>query len=297
MHHIDSKVYNEYKPLGGYKKRWAWAYVLPRRDCAGALAGVLSAAWKNFFIMQLKRKIGITKTPIVKVDNTLDDTIPFTKTAVKIYTDFVSFFIRSVSLVTKEVHGKRRRECVRDFLLLIKNLYEMAATIYREVLSTTERGHYKGNFRFLIIHMFDPHYLCVPSLHVAIVTGCYLFLSNLVKTGEIEDEDGSIIAQVRAGAVKITESVLFVKQHSVNCVAASLYMMSDTKVAGEFSTHDVATFIDDLFLIGCGELKDEEKECVREYIFEMFKKFRTMGKRSAMWQLPLLVFLHECGVK
>lgn len=294
MQHLDENVYYEYKPLYEYKESWAWGFTLRHGRATKYLLQLLWSAWQNFFIIQTKRKLGITKTPIVNVENeATDNLIPFEKSRVKTYLDFVNFFVRTVSLVTRTTGGMAHKNTCH-LLTLIKKLYEMAATIYRQVLSTTKRGHYKGNLRFLIIHMFDPHYLCVPSLHVAIVLGCYLTIRNLVRAGEISD-NGVILSQVRAAAVKITESVLFIKQHSVNCVAASLYMMSASGVAGDFSIDEVASFIDDLFLIGCGELKKSVKDRVRAYIFEMYGKFMAANKNASQWQLPILLFLHNRG--
>ena len=62
-------------------------------------------------------------------------------------------------------------------------------------------------------------------------------------------------------AVKITESILFVKQHSVNCIPAALFVMS--QLFPDFDGDQVAAFVDDLFVDEYLETGDDIKEYIR----------------------------------
>ena len=53
-----------------------------------------------------------------------------------------------------------------DFVYEIGLLYEYAGRVYSKCQSTTNRPGVIADFNFIVIHLFDPHLHCVPSLHV-----------------------------------------------------------------------------------------------------------------------------------
>jgi hypothetical protein len=61
------------------------------------------------------------------------------------------------------------------------------------------------------------------------------------------------LAYLRQEAVRITESILFVKQHSVNCIGASMFYLS--LAFPEFGREAMAEFVESLFTYEGTDLK------------------------------------------
>jgi hypothetical protein len=70
-------------------------------------------------------------------------------------------------------------------------------------------------------------------------------------------------------AVEITESILFMKQHSVNCIPAALFFMS--RLRPDFAEDEALTFIDNLFADNdsAPESFAEIKDFIRSQYLEM----------------------------
>lgn len=221
---------------------------------------LFASAMTEFFIPQFTTKFGLAKRPVVSVDHPLDETIPFNPGYVHIYLDFYPFWIRCAFFLYKEF-GKRTLPEIRDFMYSVAALYYEAGRIYRRCQSTTTRPKYLKNAKFKLLHAVDPHLHCVPSLHVLLV------VFNYLNTGRLIDEYGGGNGRgyheqkelIYRKALEITESVLFMKQHSVNCIPAALYFMSMHR--DDFAEKDALSFIDDLFtnddtaLSNSGEIK------------------------------------------
>ena len=210
------------------------------------VARFVGTVLKDFFALQFAVKLGLRRVPVVDVDHPLDARIPFTPERIATYLDFISFWIRPLGWIARH-HGPRAfvTHGVR-FLGLIDRCYREAAEVYRAGLTTTRRPrYYRG--RFLAIHLFDPHLLCVPSLHVMIVVLAWTqYRRALAELGVPDADRSALTTELFDGAVDITESVLFIKQHSVNCLPAALYAM--TRITpSEVSPADVAAFTDRLF--------------------------------------------------
>ena len=87
----------------------------------------------------------------------------------------------------------------------------------------------------------------------------------------------------------IGESVLYVKQHSVNCVPAGLYMLY--KIAPELCTKkEVYEFIDSFFQ-NESDVSDEDKKAVNAHIKNTFEKFVEEGKDDTDWSVPVKKWL------
>lgn len=300
MQTFDHTIYVSRKPLASFKESSAWFFSLTHRATQKRFRALVFVALRKFFLPQAAKKLRLSSTPIAQVDSPLDKFVPFSPSHVVAYLDFVSFYIR---VLAKIIDDSRRSHCdtpttlSRGCQLLDKivRLYDLAFIVYKKILSTTQRGHYKSSLRFLIIHIFDPHYLCVPSLHVAIVVAVFLFCRKMFR-----DSD-ECLCEVRTGALKIIESVLYIKQHSVNCVAASLYLLTSTRVAGDFPPSEVRDLLGDLFKYDCPDIQEHDKISIREYIFSLYSRF--LSEYNAIptesftdeerWAQPLLCFLND----
>jgi hypothetical protein len=123
------------------------------------------------------------------------------------------------------------------------------------------------------------------------------------------------IEEMKQGALAITHAILFVKQHSVNCVAAALYAM--TRFGGElFPQEEAEAFIKQLFWevppaapSRTGRLPSnykvrpwaaprtkipvEDASLIRAHITSLFKRFLSEGKTTQNWEEPLLNFMRQ----
>ena len=171
------------------------------------MARFVGTVLKDFFALQFAVKLGLRRVPVVDVDHPLDARIPFTPERIATYLDFISFWIRPLGWIARH-HGPRAfvTHGVR-FLGLIDRCYREAAEVYRAGMTTTRRPrYYRG--RFLAIHLFDPHLLCVPSLHVMIVVLAWTQYRRAFAELGVPDADRSALTtELFDGAVDITESV------------------------------------------------------------------------------------------
>jgi hypothetical protein len=100
-------------------------------------------------------------------------------------------------------------------------------------------------------------------------------------------------------AVAITESLLYIKQHSINCVAAAMYAMTYFD-ALLFPPDEARSFVDALFatpdqVVRPLETRPDATECaaIRGYIWRLYQRFVAAGTIAATWEEPLLAFLRE----
>lgn len=256
----------------------------------------LSNVWNNFFMLQQKQKLRLSKIPVVSVDHKLDNKIPFVKNKIRIYMDFVGLLLRTISMFLKKLSKQTAGKVCSYFLIFLGSLYANAAFVYGFCMTTTKRPPYKSGFKFLLIHLFDPHLLCVPSLHVAIVSGIYALVRQVFADcpdSEISaDEKENILSEIYNGALAITESVLFVKQHSINCIAAALFMVSTVNGNDFFTSDDAAAFISGLFQ-DSPEIEEDDVLEIRNYILSLYTSLTENYQTSTEWQHPLLQWIKE----
>ena len=260
----------------------------------------------NFFLRQYHGAF-FKRIPVSAVDHLLDEKIPFVPSWVTIYLDFVFYWIRMLSFLLKN-YKRRALIPVRDFIFSMGELYAFAAQVYSKNLSTTKRPFYIATPRFFLIHLVDPHLMCVPSLHVMVVVLAYTKFSQIAKElGEGENLKEQI-QEMRQGALAITSAILYIKQHSVNCVPAALYAM--TCFAPDiFPKSEAEAFISDLFSPppsletcphGCRvhpatspatKLHVADKDLVKEHILTLYRRFLSERDPQKPWNEPILRFL------
>ncbi|GHU22518.1 hypothetical protein FACS1894172_20750 [Spirochaetia bacterium] len=255
--------------------------IFSTKNLRPAGARCVRTIFSNFFFRQYRAVFSPQKIPVFFVDHPLDASIPFDPAKVNTYLDFVAFWLRPLGTILKK-YPETGIDPVLDFISSMERLYRFAAEVYSRSLSTTDRPHYKANFHFALIHALDPHLLCIPSLHVMIAVFTYTKYRKLLQS--LGEEPGT---EIRDGALAITESVLYVKQHSVNCIAAALYAMhrfDQTLFPAEEGKH----FVTDLF---AGDEKLPDRDRIRNYIIELYTQFCESGTAASMWMDPLLEFL------
>ena len=241
---------------------------------------------RRFFFLQLKAALLPGRVPVTGVDHALDKKIPFNPGKVEIYLDFLHFFIRILGFLMR--YFKKPSLEVRDFIESAGALYNMAAQVYEKNLSTTNRPRYLSKFRFIVIHAFDPHLLCIPSLHVMMVIRTYTGLRAILKNHGDDGRYKNEIEQARSHAIAIAEAVLYIKQHSVNCISAAMYAMS--RYNDLFPQSEAECFANDLFRNAAGISADDAGE-IRTHIITLYRQFLERGSGSLAWEKPLLDFL------
>lgn len=262
---------------------------LRHRDTFGAAYVFVRTVVRDFFWLQFAVKWGFRKVPVVDVDHRLDDEVPFAPEKVGVYLDFIAFWIRPLGYIGHRFGDEAQRRYAVAFLRLIERCYREAAGVYRFRMSTTRRPrHYRG--RFLPIQLVDPHYLCVPSLHVMIVVLTYTFYRRaFAELGLTDAEADSLDRELLAGAVEITETVLYVKQHSVNCIPAALYAMS-RMTPDEVTASEVDAFVDRLFA-DAPLLTADADDRIRTFIREAFGRLTVDGRTDIDWTPAVRRFL------
>lgn len=266
----------------------------------------LGTVIKRFFWLQFSVKWSIRKQKVVKVDHTLDAIVPFTPKKVSIYLDFVNFWIRPMTFLFCRFGVKKALPYCCEYLIYIKKAYFEASRVYSTIMSTTNRPNYTKMKEFKTIHRLDPHLMCVPSLHVAICALAFSFYKTTFKEiGLTQEEQDFYNQELYISAISITETVLFVKQHSVNCIPAALYMMKHL-IPQYFSIQDGVNFIDNLFS-GLSDTKEspyynedlksidlvsiKNREEIRAHIHFMFEKLTLEDISEENWTIPILNWL------
>lgn len=268
-----------YMPLMPCTARYAWKYIF--------------TILRDFFILQHLQKFHFTKRRIINVDTDIDDKIPFVPQRVFDYLGFVGYFVRPIDMLKKRLGIRNAAPYLCLYLKFLTSVYKNASLIYRFTMTTTTRPKYLKNHKFRTIHFFDPHLLCVPSIHVAISAGVLAWFRQFFKLGLFSQEETSaFIEELKVQAVAIVESVLFVKQHSVNCIPLALYMLSSTMNKSFFSAQDAIDFIDSLFVTAT-EIDAATKKEIIDYFYYMYDRALLESKYSSDWQLCIQHWLDE----
>ncbi len=274
------------KSLNDFKTFPTWFVSLTSPKVFVELVAYLRTVSRDFFLLQFLRKFKFIKIPIVHVDNPLDDKVPFNTRCIGDYLGFVNYWIRPLGLLVATIGRKKAVPHLADFYRCIKKAYKSAAQIYRYRLSTTNRPHYKRRIYFAGVHMLDPHYLCVPSLHIAVVCLAFSFMRKVFEQESYSAQEKELWnKELYAGAVKIAETVLYVKQHSVNCIPAALYMT--TRIFPSFFfEEDAQNFLDSMFQTR-KDLPSKDREQIVQYMKNLYAQFLNEGKAAEDWAAPV----------
>jgi hypothetical protein len=269
-----------------YSNILPWFEMILTRKTLTAYINLIHKVYINFVKIQKQEKKHKINIPVIYIDSKIDDKIPFTPEKVDIYLNFVTYFTRPISMLVKHFGLRKAAPVCAEYINLVATLYEDAGSIYKYCLTTTHRPEYTENRQFRFIHKNDPHYLCVPSLHICIVTGCYSFFKDLFAKENFSREEQALWnKELYTDAVDIGESVLFVKQHSVNCIPAALYMMTVLH-HDLFTPHDAVNFINSLFAYDNIINSDDRVEIINHINF-MYERLLLEGAYCNDWQEPV----------
>ncbi|TVR65719.1 MAG: hypothetical protein EA427_17560 [Spirochaetaceae bacterium] len=268
-----------------------------RATFAAAVRFVRSVA-TCFFLPQYETVLRPALRPLVCVDDPLDRRIPFRPEYVQTYLGFVHLWIKSCHFLFR-TFGAASLPAIRDFVEGITSLYHSASRVYDKCQSTTTRPPCSGNLQLRFIRTVDPHVHCVPSLHVMIVVYTWLRMEAIIENlrmhaaPSLSRRDFSAeVEYLRREALAITESVLYIKQHSVNCVPAALFALHD--LLEGFTVEAGDRFVDGLFESDFpdGESRGE----IRTHMKRLHRHFLAEKAAGRVSREVILHFLRSRGV-
>jgi hypothetical protein len=121
-----------------------------------------------------------------------------------------------------------------------------------------------------------------------VVIRAYTQLREILKNLGEENRFAPQIEEARKRALAITEAVLYIKQHSINCISAAMYAMS--RFDDLFPPEEAERFANDLF-VDAVIISKEDGEAIRKHIINLYRQFLDEGQNSSSWEKPLLDFL------
>lgn len=245
----------------------------------------------KFFLLQYFEKIHLFKIPVKNVDHELDSRVPFREDLSPVYMDFINYWIRPLSMLIKKFGHFKGLHLCREFVTALRKTYSSAYSLYRISLTTTVRPKPKTK-QVKAIQKVDPHYCCVPSLHIAIIVLTISFYRMLFEREDFTtNERENWNRELYEKGIAIAESVLYMKQHSVNCIPAAIYMM--TKITPELMNEELAKkMISDLFT-NAPDVKKEDGEKIRAYIRQFYSNLLSESSHCKDWTKPILDWLES----
>jgi hypothetical protein len=213
------------------------------------LFSFLGTVFRRFFFDQfvyrfrLRARSG-NKPELRNVEHPLDATIPVRFETISVYLTFIQLWISAISYLRRCLGPSFNADFI-DFLTGLRQCYRDASSVYSHCLTTTTRPAQAPGLRFAFVYAVDPHLFCVPSLHVLVVCYTYKKLEGLLRTRDDLELFRQELAAVKARALEITESILYVRQHSVNCIPTALSMLS--VILPSYDETEAKAFLAELF--------------------------------------------------
>ncbi len=244
----------------------------------------------TFFVPQYQGRLRIKRRKVVNVDHELDSLIPFSAEYMGIYMSFTHLWIKSIYFLYKEF-GNRSLPLISRFIYDIGELYRNGYSVSNQCQSTTTRPRSGKNIPLKMIHWIDPHLHCVPSLHVMIVCFNHLRIETLL--GKLTENIQNYQAELEylgEQAVLITNSILFMKQHSINCIPAALFALSD--LCEEFSDSYAVTLADRVRDLNIDSI--DRMDEIHQYILELYTDFQKSSVSRTSKDV-LVDFLYSYG--
>ncbi|MBN2873935.1 MAG: hypothetical protein JXM71_02475 [Spirochaetales bacterium] len=269
------------------------AVAMTNWSMASEALSLIMVVAKRFFIDQFTYKLFPGSVPIKNIEHPLDEAIPVRYETAALYLSFVRLWVSSLSYFRSRV-GASFDSSVIDFLAGIKRCYIDASSVYGRCLTTTKRPDRAPNPRLALVYAVDPHLFCVPSLHVLIVCYTYAKLDQLLGRMGLRDEYCRELTVLRKRALAITESVLYVRQHSINCIPTALFMLSEILPA--YDDAEARSFISCLFADDAG-VHPGIRGLIQAYMKNLYDTTGTRGVSDEDPYEGIVRFLRDYDVQ
>ncbi len=246
---------------------------LSRKETRKPSIRLVQTILSKFFLPQFQSRIGIKKRKVVNVDHELDKKIPFSPDYLSTYMNFSPLWIKTIYFLYKEFKTEAL-PFIAEFIKDMDKLYRKGFEVYNSCQSTTSRPGAGKNIPLKLMQLADPHLHCVPSLHVMVVCFNHLRFSAIIeKLAEDPEEYKAEREYTGDQALLIISSILFMKQHSVNCIPAGLFALAPH--CPEFNDDYAMSLIE-----GIGRLNTDQIEGIDEvtaYISHLYNHFREVS--------------------
>lgn len=185
---------------------------------------------RTFFAPQF---LGGRRRKAVPLDMELDAAIPFDPTWLPCYLGFVRLWMGSLGWVHRRFGDRALGEMER-FLVDFESLFLQSHKVFSQCDSTVRtRPGPKARLDSLMIHAFDRNSFCFPSLHVMIVrfnAGRVAAILDRLKSPGEDFLSEKVFLEERA--IRIAESIVHVKQHSLSDIPAGLFFLQSLGLGG-----------------------------------------------------------------
>jgi len=233
---------------------------------------------RKFFIDQFLHRhalrTGSPTAPAVRnIEHPLDARVPVRYEAIDTYLGFVQMWISALSYIRRR-EGRRFNGAIIDFMTGLERCYVDAALVYGQCLSTTRRPEQAPNLRLAFVYAVDPHLFCVPSLHVLVVCYTYQKLADILSERGLSATYAVELAALRDRAAAITESILYVRQHSVNCIPTALSMLS--VIVPSYDLQESLDFLKTLF-VSDASIAPEDRSDMVDYMASLLSSLSASG--------------------
>ena len=210
----------------------------------------LSLLWHaidHFFLPQFQSLLAPWLRPVATLSHPLDAQVPFRPQEVVAYLGYITFWFKTMRFFYDRL-GREALPDICESMDEVLMLYREAGAIYRRCQSTTTtRAPMPRMPYFAVIYLLDPHLHCIPSLHLLLICHNHISAARIIRRrGLSAEEYGPMLEEVVAEAVRITEAVLLVKQHSLLDLAPTLFLL--TARFPDYGPQVVEAFVDRLFL-------------------------------------------------
>jgi hypothetical protein len=162
----------------------------------------------------------------IALDMELDAAVPFDATWLPSYIGFIRLWQGSLGWLHARF-GDRALPEMEGFIEGLDTLFREASKVFA-LRDSTLTGRPGPRLRpySLLIHAFDRNSFCFPSLHVMIVRYNHLRLAAAVaRLGGGPGACAEEIGFLEERALRIVESIVHVKQHSVSDIPAGLFLL------------------------------------------------------------------------
>jgi hypothetical protein len=248
----------------------------------------ISTVLGRFFIDQFMYRMKPGMVPVKNIEHPLDAWILVRYEFAGVYLGFIKLWISALSYLRKRI-GPEFDDDMLDFLVGLERCYADASGIYRQCLSTTRRPARAPCLRLAFVYAVDPHLFCVPSLHVLVVGYTYRRLRDLLGARGLASRFAVELEALRDRAIAITESILYVRQHSVNCIPAALSMLQ--VIVPSYDAAESKAFLSALFEHE-PDLAPYRRMEVLRYMDSLYDGLTEVGMGQAERYGAIVDFLH-----
>lgn len=247
---------------------------------------LLGHIWSDYIFEEYK-----SAHSVKYVDIELDNRILARPGALNSYLGFIPFLIGSLGFL-KWKFGNKAGQDICFFMKEVKNIFSDAGFVFENAPTRLQYRQSPG-MGLKILHFFDRPKNCFPSLHVMLASYSYLKTKELISKhspnpGLYFRADSFLLNW----SLKIIESCLLTKQHSLRDIAGGLALISAKYP--QFDQKDVKEIIDLLFLNHLSSFPEDIIYLAKEEIRSVYAKLvLNIDNKNGDYRLALVNYVRS----